>query len=510
MKLKSSEELSGALAELNNIGLNMNTTVWMGGLLLVLGGCSTHTPVTIPTSKPLNVISKVDTNQSVLHDPFFCMIPQDLELKLPEYGPKVNDLERFEQAMLPYVEQNGLDREELLETQTTFEGRYFSPWNYSVPPQKVQEVTWPLRAYRGGYGSNLRPVLPVWFESIKNTSNFEAYGSLNQKAITLKRMDIRALPTDKPLYKDPSLPGEGYPFDLLQNSSVNYNEPIFISHRSKDGAWSYIFTNNASGWVPSDGVSLIDNSTALLIQKSDKIFIIEDNVPLTDSVNGFAAYSRIGMVLPLERAEGEYYYIRAVESNNTIKILSIPKHSAHVGVSRLNKSDMVTIGTEMLKNTYGWGGMYGERDCSSMIRDFMTPFGIWLPRNSSSQSKKGEVISLVGLSDDEKISLIKEKGVPFETIIYLKGHVLFYVGTYQESVMVMHNVWAIRTIDKQGKKGRHIIGKAVISTLELGADLEDYDPEMKLLSRVESMNIFTKTPLTLSREMKNKPKKKIL
>ena len=488
----------------------MNMTVWMGGLLLVLGGCSTHTPVAVPTSKPLKVVSKQDTNQSVLNDPFCCMLPQDLGLKLPEYGPKVNDLERFEQAMLPYVERNGLDHENLLEIQTTFEGRYFSPWNYSVPPQNVQEVTWPLRAYRGGYGSNLRPVPPVWFESIKNSSNFEAYGSLNQKAITLKRMDIRALPTDKPLYKDPSLPGEGYPFDLLQNSSVNYNEPIFVSHRSIDGAWSYIFTNNASGWVPSEGITLIDDSTALSFQKGEKVFIIEDNIALNDTANRFAAYSRIGMVLPLERSEGEHYYVKAIDSNNTIKILSIPKHSAHVGVSRLNKSDMVAIGTQMLKNTYGWGGMYGERDCSSMIRDFMTPFGIWLPRNSSSQSKKGEVISFSGLSDEEKLSLIKEKGVPFETIIYLKGHVLLYVGSYQESVMVMHNIWAVRTVDKMGNKGRHIIGKTVISSLELGADLENYDPEMKLLTRVESMNIFTKTPITLARETKNKSKKKPL
>jgi hypothetical protein len=510
MKLKSSVELSGALAELNNIGLNMNTTVWIGGFLLALGGCSTHTPIAEPSPKPLKAIPQLDTNESALADPFCCMLPQDLGLKLPEYGPKVNDLERFEQSMVPYVERNGLDREDLLEIQTTFEGRYFSPWNYTAPPQKIQEVTWPLRAYKGGYGSNLRPVAPVWFESIKNMSNFETYGSLSQKGIALKRMDIRALPTDKPLYRDPSLPGEGYPFDLLQNSSVNYNEPIFVSHRSKDSAWSYIFTNNASGWVPSDGITFIDDLTALSIQKSEKVFIIEDNIALTDSVKGFVAYSRIGMVLPLDREEGGYYYVKTVDSNNSIKILSIPKHSAHIGVSRLNKNDMIAIGREMLKNTYGWGGMYGERDCSSMIRDMMTPFGIWLPRNSSSQSKKGEVISFAGVSDDEKLTLIQEKGVPFETIIYLKGHVLLYVGSYQENIMVMHNIWGIRTLDKQGNKGRHVIGKAVISTLELGEDLENYDPEMKLLTRVESMNIFTKTPLTLARGNKNKLKKKPL
>jgi hypothetical protein len=510
MKLKLSEELSGDSAESNSIGLMMNTAAWMGGVLLVLGGCSTHTPVVVSTSKPLETVLKYDSNQSILSDPFCSMLPQELELKLPEYGPKVNDLERFEQSITPYVERNGLDRENLLEIQTTFEGRYFSPWNYKTPPQKVYDVTWPLRAYKGGYGSNLKPVAPAWFESMQVMSNFEVYGSLNQKAIALKRMDLRAFPTDKPLYKDPSLPGEGYPFDLLQNSSINYNEPLFLSHQSKDGSWSYVFTNNASGWVPSDGVVAIEDSVALFLQKGEKLFLIEDNVPLNDGENRFVAYSRVGMVLPLERSEGQFYDVKVVESSGTIKRVSIPKESARIGVSRFNKSDMITIGTQMLKNTYGWGGMYGERDCSSMIRDMMTPFGIWLPRNSSSQSKKGEVVSFEGLSDEEKLSLIQEKGVPFETILYLKGHVLLYIGTYQENVMVMHNIWGIRTLDKLGKKGRHIIGKAVISTLELGSDLDNYDPEMKLLTRTESMNIFTKTPTAFVREIKNKGKKKSL
>lgn len=490
----------------------MKTTVWMSGLLLVLGGCSTHTPPAVPSTViPLNPPKAVvDSNQSALSDPFCCMLPQDLDLKLPEYGPKVNDLERFEQSMIPYVEQNGVDRETLFEVQKTFETRYFSPWGYSVSPQKVEEVMWPMRAFRGGFGSNLRPVPPVWFEEIKQQSNFESYGTINKKAITLKWMDIRAFPTDKPLYKNPALPGEGYPFDLLQNSSVNYNEPIFLSHTSKDGAWSYIFTNNVSGWVRSDGIALINDETALMIQKSEKAFLIEDNVPLLDNANRFSGYSRVGMILPLERSDDQSYYVKAIDANNSIKILSFPKRSAHIGVSRLNKKDLVTIGTQLLKNTYGWGGMYGERDCSSMIRDMMTPFGIWLPRNSSAQSRKGDVVSFAGMNDDEKLAVIKEKGIPFETIIYLKGHVLLYVGTYQESVMVMHNVWGIRTIDKQGNRGRHIIGKAVISTLELGSDLADFDPSMKLLSRVESMNIFTQIPSSLSRNTKVTPQKKSL
>ncbi len=490
----------------------MKHTIGIIGALLILGGCATHTsPIVTPLSnKPLSTVD-IENNQSALpHDPFCCALPQELDIKLPEYGPKISDLERFEQTIIPYVEKNGVDRDNLYEIQSTFDTRYYSPWNYIAPPEKVQEAAWPIRAFKGGYGNNLRPVLPAWFDEIGIQSNFEAYGSLNQIAITLKWMDIRALPTDKPLYKNPSQPGDGYPFDLLQNSSVNFNEPVFLSHTTKDGAWSYIFTNNASGWVPSEGISAIDHQTASNIQKSDKVFIIEDNIPLQDSENRFVAYSRIGMVLPLDHEQGDTYYLKTYDRNNSLKIVSISKHSAHIGVSKINKSDLITLGTQLLKNTYGWGGMYGERDCSSMIRDMYTPFGIWLPRNSSAQGRKGEVISFTGISNDEKLSLIKSKGIPFETIIYLKGHVLLYIGTYQDNVLVMHNIWGIRTIDKSGNKGRTIIGKAVISTLELGSDLADFDPDKKLLSRVESMNVFTHTSLTLTNGNKSLSKKKSL
>ncbi|HZF71067.1 SH3 domain-containing protein [Sulfuricurvum sp.] len=489
----------------------MKHTIGIFGALIILGGCAPHTPPALPIQTKPSALINQDTNQSTLKsDPFCCALPQELDIKLPEYGPKINDLERFAQAMEPYVEQNGVDRDHLYEVQTTFNTRYYSPWNYSSPPEKAQEAAWPIRAFRGGYGSNLRPVLPAWFEEIGDQCNFESYGTMNQKAITLKWMDIRALPTDKPLYKDPSLPGEGYPFDLLQNSSVNYNEPIFISHTTKDGAWSYIFTNNASGWVKSDGISIISDQIATDVQKSDKVFIIEDNIPLQDSENRFVAYSRIGMVLPLDHENGENYYVKAYDINNSFRILTLPKHAAHVGVSKINKTDLITIGTQLLKNTYGWGGMYGERDCSSMIRDMYTPFGIWLPRNSSAQGRKGEVISFAGISNDEKLSLIKSKGVPFETIIYLKGHVLLYIGAYQDNVLVMHNIWGVRTIDKSGNKGRFIIGKAIISTLELGSELDEFDPEKMLLNRAESMNIFTQLPLTLTRGNKPTSKKKAL
>lgn len=479
------------------------------GLVVVLGGCSVSQPpvfTQIPLAMPLPPLCK-DENATVISDEL--LLSQESESDLGQTIKKVNDLIRFPQDISLYVERNALNQENIYEIQQQFDGHYYRPWAYTVAPICANEAAWPIRAFKGGYGSNLKPYDPSWFTEMEIQSNFQAFSTLNQPALTTKWMSLRVFPTSKPLYKNPAAPGDGYPFDLLQNSSVAFNEPIFLSHTSKDGAWSYIFTNNASGWVESNNIVTLTSDQIETLKGKEKLFITEDVTPLRDSENRFVAYSRIGMVLPYLSENNESYKALSIDTSGKTKELLIPKNSAHVGIRLLNKEDLTKIGTHLLRNTYGWGGMFEERDCSSMIRDYVTPFGIWLPRNSAQQAKKGEVISFQDLNNTQKIALIKEKGVPFETILYKKGHVLLYVGTYEDTVMVMHNIWGIRTKDKEGLKGRVIVGRAVISTLELGADVENFDPDGMLLSTLISMNIFTKSPLSLAQKKEKEKLPKI-
>ncbi|MCX6074325.1 MAG: SH3 domain-containing protein [Campylobacterales bacterium] len=470
----------------------MITKVLSIGLIIILGGCST---APLPT---LHAPVCTDKNGSLVSDE--PIVVHESESDLPSTIEKMNDLLRFPQDISPYVERNGVDHDTLYETQQHFNERYYRPWSYTVAPICAKEAAWAISAFRRGYGSNLKLYDSSWFTQMEEESNFQAFSTLNQRAITTRWMSLRVFPTSKPLYKNPARAGDGYPFDLLQNSSVAFNEPIFISHTSKDGAWSYIFTNNASGWVESNAVATLSSNQIETLQSKEQLFITEDRTPLYDEKNRFVTYSRIGMVLPYVSENDESYKTLWVNTDGKTSELLIPKSSAHVGISVINKGDLTKIGANLLRNTYGWGGMFEERDCSSMIRDYLTPFGIWLPRNSAQQAKKGEVISFKDLNNTQKIELIKEKGVPFETILYKKGHVLLYVGTFEDTVMAMHNIWGVRTKNKDGTLGRAIIGHAVISTLELGSDVKNFDPNGMLLSTLTSMNIFTKEPIPLAQK----------
>lgn len=470
------------------------------GVLIFLHGCAQSHPQisSLLLKSPALPPVCIDDNSST--ETYEIPLPQEIDSdEVPSIIKRVNDLEYFPQLLSYYFDANFTNQETLFEIQKHFEERYYAPWMYAAAPICVKEAKWPISAFVSGYGNNLKRVDASWIPELVTQSNYEAFSTVNERAVTTKWMDIRVFPTHKPLYKNPAMPGEGYPFDLLQNSSVAFNEPIFISHYSKDGSWAYIFTNNASGWVQSDGVAVIKPEQITLMQEKKKVFVTQDSVPLYDKAHKFVTYSRIGMVLPLIEETPDDFRVLFVRSSGELDEMRISKESAHLGYHLLNKDDLIKIGSDMLRNTYGWGGMFGERDCSSMIRDFFTPFGIWLPRNSASQAKKGETLFFNGLNDNQKLALIKERGIPFETILYKKGHVLLYIGTYEGNVMVMHNIWGIRTIDPMGKKGRVIIGKTVITTLQLGQEVENFDSNNMLLSKLVSMNIFTHTPVNYTR-----------
>jgi hypothetical protein len=169
----------------------------------------------------------------------------------------------------------------------------------------------------------------------------------------------------------------------------------------------------------------------------------------------------------------------------------ISKDTASKEILKLNEKNLNTIILEVSKTNYGWGGIYEQRDCSSTLMDLYTPFGIWLPRNSSNQGKIGEVIDLSDLDDSQKLKLIKEKAVPFETFLYKKGHILLYVGIYDNKVIAFHNTWGIKTKSSE-EEGRFIIGKPVFSTLRLGDELKNYDEDSEILKNLKSMNIVTR------------------
>ena len=401
----------------------------------------------------------------------------------------VADLKRVSQDVKSYLSEI---EPTYISSQKSYERAFFQVWNREKIETRLSDALWANKAFdvSNSYGENLQKLKSTFFDRILENANYKRLATFNLQAISLKELNIRAFPTEKPLFLDPSKAGEGFPFDYLQNSTVSANKPLLVSHYSKDREWVFIETSFTFGWVKSREIALLNSKYTKLWQKAKQVFIIKDGVPIYAEDGSFLFHSKIGMMLPLIEENEKSYTVLTITKYKNEKPLytrsKLSKSVAHLGILEFNQKNIAKILTEIAKSHYGWGGLNSQRDCSSTLRDLYAPFGIWLPRNSYQQSKYGKSISLEGLSDDAKIAKIKKEGTPFRTLLYKKGHIVLYVGVVDGEIIIFQNVWGVKT-KKENKEGRFVIGRAVFSTLEIGKNLKYFDRDASLLKNLKSM-----------------------
>ncbi len=389
--------------------------------------------------------------------------------------------------------------------QDDFTYRYYSPWFRTHLHHSLEDARWANKTYaiKGRYyGENLRPLEDAMIDHLLLQTNFEAYGSINAHGIMMHDAQMRNLPSQKPFFKKTTLPGEGYPFDYLQTSRIHVAEPILISHYSKDGAWAFVESSFASGWLPVQSFVLLNAKERTHLIDAKKIAITQDNLPLYTPSKRFIAYAKIGAILPLESEDEHFFYAYIYlqdASFHAQKItLAIAKHFAKRLPLDFTAPNINHLSNELLGEKYGWGGYLENRDCSAMTRDFLSPFGVWIPRNSAAQKSFGDYMSLKDLTPKEKEAMILKHGIAFLSLIYLKGHIMLYAGEFEGKPLVMHNVWGVRTLE-DGKEGRNIIGKAVITDLYVGANQPNVPESGLLINRVEGITLKPAHPKNNSR-----------
>jgi hypothetical protein len=157
----------------------------------------------------------------------------------------------------------------------------------------------------------------------------------------------------------------------------------------------------------------------------------------------------------------------------------------------LHPAWLARIGNQMMGQPYGWGGLFAWRDCSSTVRDLFVPFGIWLPRNSAAQGRSGNFLPLDGLDGADKERLIRTSGVPFMSLLWMRGHIMLYLGQYRDESVVFHNIWGLRIVEEGDDDARHVLGRAVVSGLRPGRELPALQDGAILLDRLLGMATLT-------------------
>jgi len=342
-----------------------------------------------------------------------------------------------------------------------------------------------------GYNKNKEKCGPDWANPLVAKADLNTYPNAGIKAITISDADIRELPTREPQFKTLGA-CKIKNFDNLQYSSIAVNTPVFLSHYSKDKLWALIESHTGHGWVPTTQIAVVNESFIAAWQTGRYVAITEDDAPVTGEKETIHFKSSIGWLFPKSGEDQRHFAVftaSADENGNAIiKKARISKNYAVEKPLRITSTSVARIGNQMMGKPYGWGGMDGRRDCSSMLKDLFTPFGIWLPRDSVEQVRNGFFVSLKNLAAAEKEKKILSEGIPFLTLIWRKGHILFYIGEYKGTPALFHEAWGATTMDENGKILRRIVGKTIVSSIYHGSgSREKANFEQSLISQVEGM-----------------------
>ena len=363
------------------------------------------------------------------------------------------------------------------------------------------------------YAENFKEHDEVWLNQIRKNMDLAAFDALTfnpeNRAIAVNNTYARALPEHAPDFYHFSLPGQGFPFDNLEESAIWAGTPLYVLSVSQDKAWSLVLTpDEYFAWVKSSDIAYASNKFVSQWQQAAQaglVAITETDASIVNKNQHFQFTGYIGAVFPFASRDADFITILTPiknEHQQAVLTTSLVKAtSATLMPLTATPKNMAGIMKQLQNRPYGWGGMFFFNDCSQELKSIFTPFAIWIPRNSGQQAKVGTPINLSKNTVDERINALKEQGHPLMTIIYIGSHVMLYLGNKrinsQESIpMTYQNIWGMSPANKES---RYIIGQSLFFPL-----LKQY-PENFDLGSLANAPFFTLVQLDKLTDKKTSP-----
>jgi hypothetical protein len=364
-----------------------------------------------------------------------------------------------------------------------------------------EELTKTLRAKfeeikgKGYFLQNGETASGLYLQDIESNLNFSSVPSVIEPAFgfVLRYADQRLLPTKDGMYAEAG----DLDFDELQNNALEMATPVAILHKSFDGQWLYVWGPASDGWVEASnivGCALKDiqeysnhASWAVVIKPKADLFF-------DDKLSQYYDHAQMGTRFPKEKKQEAANAVavrvpyRREDGRFIFKTMFVDKDDVHDGYLPYTPRTIYKQAFALLNAPYGWGGMYGEQDCSRFLQEIFATVGVMLPRDSKDQAKVGIPLAVFDLltTDDEKLKTFG-KAVGGASVLTLKGHIMLYLGSFNDRPYAIHAVWAYRE-PVDGEDRVRVINRVTLSDLDLG----EGSKKGSLLKRLTGIREITK------------------
>jgi hypothetical protein len=317
-----------------------------------------------------------------------------------------------------------------------------------------------------------------------------------QFGFILHYADQRFLPTEQGMY---ATAGD-FDFDELQNNALEVGTPVVILHKSFDAQWAYVQGPASEGWikmthiVPCAFKDIQEYNQAavggpFVVVTAPKADIFND-APLSR----YYDHVQMGTRFPKDRKQEAAGAVavrvphRREDGRFMFQTFYLDKDDVSEGYLPYTPRTIYKQAFALLNEPYGWGGMYGEQDCSRFLQQVFATVGVMLPRDSKDQSKVGIPLAFFDerTKDDDKIKALG-KASGGASVLTLKAHIMLYLGQVDGNPYAIHAVWAYRE-PVDGEDRVRVINRVAVTDLNLG----EGSKKGSLLKRLNGVRLISK------------------
>lgn len=279
----------------------------------------------------------------------------------------------------------------------------------------------------------------------------------------------RVLPTSRVMGRE----ADSGRFDRIQMAALYIGTPAAILWEA--GGWYYVRTPVTVGWVSKGSLALCSREEARRWEYPAEPYVVTDykaSVYADSAMRQYITWLPLGAVLlATDTGEVGVALLPSADADGMLRydLVHMDTKSVHKGYLPYTSANMIELAFRMLHAPYGWGGMFGEQDCSGLVRQVFGAVGINMPRNSVVQGQIGEPIySKKKYPNIPPRQALVFFGIPGASLIQFPGHIMLYIGKINGEPYVIHSLWSFDDYSA-GAPVQRIPARVAVSNMRLGS-----------------------------------------
>ncbi len=288
-------------------------------------------------------------------------------------------------------------------------------------------------------------------------------------AICIKRAAVKQWPETAIVSADAQ---ESY-IDEFQLTSIRWNSPVVIDGQTADGVFYHVKSYDYEGFALASCFARCKNREEWIQAQASKDDLVVTVPRLRLEITG----ELLTMGCRIRRAScgindiwGCYSIevpYRDEDGAYAIRYGRIPIGAGvHVGYLPYTTENVLKLSFLFLGQCYGWGGMFDSVDCSALVQDVYTCFGMMLPRDAGAQMDipVEKLLFKRNMTSEKRTAMLA--GIRPGSLLYFEGHIMIYIGKEERNFYVVSAVGSLG-LEKDQEGTIRNIRSVIINTLSV-------------------------------------------